>query len=282
MHNRYPVWAPCRSVSKEYDGSPATAVPVGAQSVIPTSRLAVGSWGTYRATMGRFPWEEVATANERLAGARVWENLDAKCSNLRRQIAAAEARAPPTPSCMRADKRRLDELTAVVPRLKQFHELDTGGSQVATGQLRSNNRAESCFLMTPLCFVRFNSRLEGGYNTSGPGRRVELLLRSNLSVVPGANTAWGGTMSPPPFGIGIQAAKSVRKQCGRSSAAASASPESPLALLAAVASGRTNLATFLSFFPNAQILLPALHLCGVPSPTLYLHSWVSFRSFLHP
>src|ERR1700745_3178461 len=33
------------------------------------------------------------------------------------------------------------------------------GSQVARGQLRSNNRAEACFRMTPLCFVRCGGRL---------------------------------------------------------------------------------------------------------------------------
>jgi hypothetical protein len=69
------------------------------------------------------------------------------------------------------------------------------GSRVARGQLRSNNRAEACPLITPLCFVLFHGRLVAATIplTWAEGRA---LLRSNLSAVPGANTEWGGTMPP--------------------------------------------------------------------------------------
>jgi hypothetical protein len=43
------------------------------------------------------------------------------------------------------------------------------GSQVATGQLRSNNRAESWFVMSPLCFVPVRHRLPDDSNTFGLG-----------------------------------------------------------------------------------------------------------------
>src|SRR5262245_61476617 len=69
------------------------------------------------------------------------------------------------------------------------------GSQVALWQLRSNNRAEACFLITPLCFVRFDSPfLAATIPLTWAEDRA--LLRSNLSAVPGANTEWGGTMPP--------------------------------------------------------------------------------------
>ena len=69
------------------------------------------------------------------------------------------------------------------------------GSQVARGQLRSNNRAEACFRITPLCFVRCDRRLVAAtlLLTWAEGRA---LPRSSPSAVPGANTEWGGTTPP--------------------------------------------------------------------------------------
>src|SRR6266567_1206087 len=78
------------------------------------------------------------------------------------------------------------------------------GSQAALGRLGSNNRAESCSLLTPLC----PDRLDGPrLATTIPPTWAEgrALLGSNPSAVPGANTEWGGTMPPSSFGIGTKA-----------------------------------------------------------------------------
>src|SRR5262249_32646002 len=69
------------------------------------------------------------------------------------------------------------------------------GSRVAPGQLRSNNRAEAYFLVTPLCFIRFNSPF-GATTMPLAWAEGRALLRSNLSAVPGANIEWGGTRPP--------------------------------------------------------------------------------------
>jgi hypothetical protein len=56
------------------------------------------------------------------------------------------------------------------------------GSQVATGQLRSNNRGESSLLMTPLCLIRFDHP-SGTYNTFDLGGGCAAKLASRLAGV---------------------------------------------------------------------------------------------------
>src|SRR5438128_211380 len=90
------------------------------------------------------------------------------------------------------------------------------GSQVATGQLRSNNRPESSLLFSPLWFVRFDNHFRA---TTIPPTWAEdrATVGTDLSAVPGANTEWGGTMPPSSIRDWHQCAKSF---CLRFSSAA--------------------------------------------------------------
>ena len=116
---------------KEYDGSPATAVPV--EFPVGHSDEPVGglSWET---TGPRWAASPGKRSPPRTAAWR--EPGSGKPGREVQQLVSARSRqprpAPPTPS-LRADKRRLDELTAVVPRLKQFHELDTEDLKLPRG-----------------------------------------------------------------------------------------------------------------------------------------------------
>jgi hypothetical protein len=69
------------------------------------------------------------------------------------------------------------------------------GSHVAPRQPRPNNRDEAWFLFPPRWSVPFDSPF-GAPTIPLTWAEGRALLRSNLSAVPGANTAWGGTMPP--------------------------------------------------------------------------------------
>ena len=83
--------------------------------------------------------------------------------------------------------RRIQDLISSWPQRE--------GSQAASRQLRSNNRAAASHPQYPLCFIRFDSPSS---LTTIPLTWAEdrALLGSNPSAVPGANTEWGGTRPP--------------------------------------------------------------------------------------
>ena len=93
------------------------------------------------------------------------------------------------------------------------------GSQVATGQLRSNNRAEASFLITPLCFVRFDSHF-GTPIITLTWAEDRATVGTDLSAVPGAKTEWGGTRPPSAIRDWHQRAKSSCRRLLPSSVAA--------------------------------------------------------------
>src|SRR6516165_1682717 len=81
------------------------------------------------------------------------------------------------------------------------------GSQAASRQLRSNNRAAASHPQYPPFFIRFDSPSS---LTTIPLTWAEdrALLGSNPSAVPGANTEWGGTRPPSAIRDWHQGAKS--------------------------------------------------------------------------
>src|SRR5262249_54509025 len=108
-------------------------------------------------------------------------------------------RLPPSLTKAAASKDRLE----LAPR---------EGSQVATRRLRSNNRAEAGLLLSPLGSVQFDSPF-GAPTIPLTWAEDRALLRSNLSAVPGANPAWGGTMPPSAIRDWHPSAKSCRLRC---------------------------------------------------------------------
>src|SRR5581483_8214071 len=81
------------------------------------------------------------------------------------------------------------------------------GSQVATRQLRSNNRAEAWLLSFTLFFIQSDTSF-GAPTIPLTWAEGRALLRSNPSAVPGAKTEWGGTMPPSSIRDWHQGAKS--------------------------------------------------------------------------
>src|SRR5262245_12779635 len=69
------------------------------------------------------------------------------------------------------------------------------GSQVARGQLRSNNRAEAWLLSVPFWFVQFDNSF-GLLTIPVTWAEGRATVGTDLSAVPGAKTEWGGTMPP--------------------------------------------------------------------------------------
>jgi DNA repair protein SbcC/Rad50 len=63
--------------------------------------------------------DQVGKALERLTAAKTWATLDAKCNGLNRQIQEADTRAAAAEH-IRAEKARLDDLTAAVPVLREL------------------------------------------------------------------------------------------------------------------------------------------------------------------
>src|SRR4029077_4375817 len=89
-----------------------------------------------------------------------------------------------------------------------FELAQTGGISSCDEQLGSNNRVESWFVRPPSCLGVIPEFVVPLLPCSWPGRRIGLLLRSNPSAVPGANTEWGGTMPPSSIRDWHQSAKS--------------------------------------------------------------------------
>src|SRR5262249_22621461 len=82
------------------------------------------------------------------------------------------------------------------------------GSQVATGQLRSNNRAEASLLFSPFWCLWFHDHF-GATTITLTWAEDRATVGTDLSAVPGANTEWGGTMPPSAIRDWHQGAKSA-------------------------------------------------------------------------
>src|SRR5215471_9872854 len=81
------------------------------------------------------------------------------------------------------------------------------GSQVARGQLRSNNRAEAWLRSFPFWLVQFDNSF-GLLTIPVTWAEGRATVGTDLSAVPGAKTEWGGTMPPSVLRDWHQSAKS--------------------------------------------------------------------------